>query len=220
MQVPPTQKELRRFRQHLLCWQKNNKRSFPWRQTRDPWKLLVAEVLLRQTGAEKVDPVYKVFIKRWPSPQSLSRAREQTVRKLIHPLGLQYRASELIGIAKDILSQFGGQVPTSKEQLLSMKGVGEYTASALLAHAFGKKELAIDTNVLRLLKRIYGLDSPTIDLYGKADVKRLAVKLLPSRSPGSFNYALLDFCAKLCKFYNPKCPDCPLLSLCELHPNL
>ena len=220
MDNPPDPKDLRKIRRRLLAWFGANRRSFPWRKTRNPWRILVAEVLLRQTGAAKVAPVYRVFMKRWRTPKCLLRAREQDVRRLIQPLGLHYRAAQIMAIAQDVVSRFGGRVPATEEELLSIKGVGDYTASAILCHAYGKRTPTVDANIIRLVKRLNGLASPVSKLYADRNVKYLARRMLPRMNAGAFNYALLDFCALVCRFYRPACRSCPISGLCELRPNL
>jgi A/G-specific adenine glycosylase len=176
--------------------------------------VLVAEALLRQTFARKVVPAYKEVMRRWPTPSALAVADEADVRTLIVPLGFSYRAAELILIAQDICARLGGRVPDTMQGLLSLKGVGDYTASAILAFSFGKREPIVDRNVVRLLKRVYGLPQPLHKLQPNPGLRRLAASLLPRNDARTFNYALLDFAALVCTHYRPKCPECPVWRQC------
>ena len=215
MHLPPTASQRRSFRCRLLAWFRWHERKFPWRETLDPWAVLVAEMLLRQTFARKVVPVYEEFMRRWPTPGDLAMARTTSVRSLIRPLGLLYRAREMVGLAREIIARFEGDVPRSMEGLTSLAGIGDYAASAVLTFAHGEREPVLDRNVIRLLKRLFALSRPLRELAPSKTLRGLAKSLLPRKDPRRFNYALLDFTALVCSHYRAGCEGCILRRLCS-----
>ncbi len=212
---------LRYFKIKLLAWSEVNSRTFPWRRAKDPYKICVAEIMLHQTFARKVVPVYKNFLKRYPDIKRLSRAKVSYIEKLIHPLGLIYRARLFKELAKYILKEFNGRFPSNKDALLSIPGVGEYTASAILCFAYEKQVPIIDANVIRVYSRYFGLNTKLPNSAPSKQMLEIATKALPKGKARDFNYALLDFAAIVCTHYNPKCATCPVRRKClyALHPH-
>lgn len=147
------------FRRAIRRWYAGNRRQFPWREMRQPWPTLIAEVLLRQTRASTVARVYGGFLERWPTPQALAAARPAEVTTAIAPLGLGYRAAELVAIARQVVERFGGDVPADRKKLMAIPSVGDYTASAVLSHGFGKGEPTVDTNIVRQIQQPPGENS-------------------------------------------------------------
>ncbi len=211
--------KIREFQKKLLVWYKNNSRDFPWRKEKDPFKILLAEVLLQKTNVEKVQPVYKKLTTYYPTPEKLSVADIPVVREAIRPLGLQYKASRLTEMASQIIKQYKGSVPDEEKALLRLKGIGKYIASATLCFGFNKRVPIVDTNVVRLLDRVFGIKS---DKNRPRDDKSLwdaVSKLVPQRNPKKFNWALLDFSALICKSRHPLCDECPIISICKFYMN-
>lgn len=206
--------EVLSIRRSLLHWGKENGRKFPWRETKRPFRILIAEVLLHQTFARKVVPVYLELISRYPAAEILATANIVELEGIIRPLGLLYRANTLVDMSKQLVQEFDGQVPSIKEDLLLIKGVGPYTASAILCFAFGRSEAIIDTNVLRVYRRVFNI----MDHFAKSkpDQETIAVaKSIVSRTkPRRFNWALLDFAANICSHRTPQCSICPLARFC------
>jgi DNA (cytosine-5)-methyltransferase 1 len=204
-----------KFRRCLLGWYRENKRDFPWRYSKDPYKIIISEILLQKTDAPKVLPVYRKFIKKYPNANSLQKAKLSDVKKLIESLGLLYRAERLISIGKVISASCKRTVPCSKKELLELKGLGQYAASAVRCFAFNKREAIVDNNVVRVMERVFGFRSnknrPRDDML----LWKFAESLLPARKFEDYNYALLDFSALQCTTRNPDHKTCPLKKICH-----
>jgi len=205
----PSQKT---FVRRLLRWYRRRGRSLPWRRTTDPYRILVSEVMLQQTQVERVIPKYREFLRRYPSIEDLARAQVQEVREVWYPLGYNIRPVRLWEIANAVVRRYDGQIPAQRDRLLALKGIGPYTAGAVLAFAYGRRVPVLDTNVRRVLQRVfYGRRMPDRVLW------RLAARLLP-RNAYDFNQALMDFGATLCTARAPQCPVCPMRDVCKSYP--
>jgi A/G-specific adenine glycosylase len=193
------------FRRRLLAWYRVNGRDLPWRKTSDPYHILVSEVMLQQTQVDRVLPKYEEWLTKYPSLHALAEAPVQDVAETWRPLGYNIRPRRLHDIARESVARYGGQLPSDEETLLSFKGIGQYTAGAVLSFAFGQRKAILDTNVARVLFRVFvGLgDSRTV---------------LPVRHVFDFNQALMDFGATRCSARNPGCHDCPLRGGCASYP--
>jgi len=209
------EQHLRFFKAELSRWAINNTRNLPWRNTDDPYCICVAEILLHQTGASKVAPVYQDLIARYPTVGALSRAKIKTLERIIYPLGFLYRAGRLREIAKAVVSNYGGYIPSEKTGLMSLPGIGEYTASAILCFAYGKQVPIIDTNVVRLYSRFFGLSNKLPSSAPTNEIRQIASIVIPKGNARRHNYALLDFAALVCKHYNPGCLKCRMGTKCK-----
>lgn len=200
----------------LLTWFKTNQRDFPWRQAKDPFHVLIAEKLLQQTAAtQAVVRVYRKLIMQFPSCEALAKAKIAEVKQIIESLGLHYRASEIIKMAKAIRRQHGGKVPSTLRELMALPGVGDYCARATLAFAYQLQVPIVDTNVARFLKRFFGLDVPqTQNPARNRKLLDIAGALIPVAQARDFNLAILDLCAKYCIAKEPTCKTCPLRKQC------
>jgi len=205
-----------RFRRRLLDWYRRNGRDLPWRQTRDPYHILVSEVMLQQTQVDRVIPKYHEWLGKYPTLEALASAEEADVAQTWRPLGYNIRPRRLQSIARESVACYGGELPSDHETLLSFKGIGEYTAGAVLSFAFGRRAAILDTNVARVLYRVF---------VGRGDPKAHAMKrhlwgvsraLLPRTNVFDFNQALMDFGATVCTARNPKCGACPMRPDCAL----
>lgn len=199
-----------------MKWAKGNLRDFPWRKTTDPYKVCVAEIMLHQTFARKVVPVYEAFVQRYPDVRALSQAQLPDIEKLLYPLGLNYRAARLKEMARTVVEVFGGAFPAEKKALLSLPGIGEYTASAILCFAYGQQVAVIDANVVRVYTRYFGLGLRLPSSSPNKEIAEIAVKALPEGKARDFNYALLDFASTVCSHYKPKHEMCPVKKGCAL----
>lgn len=199
----------------LIRWYGANHRDLPWRRTMDPYLIWVSEVILQQTRVDQGLEYYYRFTSRFPSVQALAEAGEDEVMKYWQGLGYYSRARNLHAAAKQVVECFGGRFPSSREEVLSLKGVGEYTAAAICSFAFGLPYAAVDGNVYRVLSRVFGIDLPIDSGEGKRYFSRLAQELLDERRPGLFNQAMMEFGALQCVPRSPDCSCCPLADKCR-----
>lgn len=204
----------KKFQIFILNWFARNGRCLPWRNTNAPFKILVAEFLLQKTDVEKVKSVYKKFIYRWPSPQSLSKARISSISKIIQPLGLKYKASRLKSAAKVIVEKFGGKIPEVDDKLLELPGVGQYIASAVECFAFNKPKAVLDTNVIRIFNRVFGIKSEKSRPRDDPRLWSFAQTLVPANNAKEYNWGLIDYGALVCKSKEPLCAECILHNIC------
>src|ERR1043165_877998 len=206
------------FRRRLLAWYRRNGRALPWRQTRDPYSVLVSEIMLQQTQVDRVLPKYHEWLMRYPTFVALAAAEEREVVSTWYPLGYNIRPRRLQAIARESVERFGGTLPDDEATLRSFKGIGAYTAGAVMSFAFGKRAAILDTNVSRVLFRIFVGDG---DPHAHAMEKHLwnvSRAVLPHRHVFDFNQALMDFGATLCSARKPMCLLCPLSSKCRAYP--
>ncbi|OHB74738.1 MAG: A/G-specific adenine glycosylase [Planctomycetes bacterium RBG_16_55_9] len=199
----------------MLEWFGENARDLPWRRTKNPYAIWVAEVMLQQTRVDTVEPYYHRFLTRFPTVGRLARARLDTVLKLWEGLGYYSRARNLHLAAKKVVRDYDGNVPQTKLALFSLPGIGPYTAGAIASIAFNKNEPLVDGNVIRVLCRLFRIrENPKS---GKVQKRlwRLAEKLLPSGRAGLFNQAMMELGATVCLPRRPSCEVCPLRRICS-----
>ena len=203
----------RKFQKRLLKWYEESGRDLPWRRTEDPYKILVSEVMLQQTQVDRVIPKFHEFLQKYPTVQDLAEACPEDVRKTWYPLGYNIRPYRLHGIACEAMERYGGSIPGKEEELLSMKGIGRYTAGAIQSFAFQKDAAILDTNVMRVLHRIFiGTGDPKKQ---KSILWRLSGNLIPKGKGYDFNQALMDFGAMVCTARKPFCLLCPMRNICH-----
>lgn len=201
----------------MLTWFSWAKRDFPWRQSEDPFAILIAEKLLQQTAArEAVRKAFQTLLETYPTPEQLADASPQDVHLVLAPLGLNYRADELRELCRVLIADHGGKVPSTKKELLTLPGVGEYTARAVLCFAYGHNIAIVDTNVARVLYRVYGLTGrfPS-NPARKRNLIELADQMIPAGRAKEFNLAILDLAADVCRPRRPKCNLCPISQDCK-----
>ncbi|ADR35554.1 HhH-GPD family protein [Oceanithermus profundus DSM 14977] len=198
----------------LLRWGEKNLRDFPWRGTRDPYRIFVAEFLLQRTRAEQVVPAYEELVRKYPGFEELAGADPSGLLEIIRPLGLHRRANLLQNAARIIKEQFGGLLPPSMKELTSIEGVGTYTAAAILAALYDLPAPAVDTNTLRVLGRVFGLEIKESSRK-KREYRDLIESLVPKGQARLYIYALLDLAATVCTPRNPACDRCPLIRICH-----
>lgn len=203
------------LRRSLLAWFRRNRRDLPWRRTRDPYAIWLSEIMLQQTRVETVIGYYTRFLERFPTVESLAAAGEDDVLKLWEGLGYYTRALNLHKTAKAITGPHSGVFPSTVEELRKLPGIGRYTAGAIASIAFGVRAPVLDGNVKRVLARLYAIEE---QIDQAATIRRLweiAEALVPPRSPGDFNQALMELGARICLPKNPTCAVCPLRARCE-----
>jgi len=205
------------FADRLLAWFKLNRRSFLWRQSHNPFHILVAEVLLKKTRAENVDKVIGQFLARYGTPEDIQGADIEELTKDLVPLGLyNQRAKHLKELSCVLIADYGGRVPNDRDKLISLPGIGDYTANAVLCFAYGDSLPIIDTNVVRIFNRILGLPAGLPQAKKRELVSKTADRLIVSNKTEAkdINFALLDLGAKVCKPVNPSHGQCPVSHLC------
>ena len=208
----------RRFRTKLLAWYGTHGRDLPWRCTADPYHILVSEIMLQQTQVGRVLPKYDEWLSRYPSLAALAAAPvEETVRTW-YPLGYNIRPRRLHAIAREAVARYGGELPRDRETLRSFKGIGDYTAGALLSFAFGQPAAILDTNVARVLFRVFVGRGRAKSHAMRKRLWRLAEALVPRRDVFDFNQALMDFGATVCVARKPLCLICPMSRICRAFP--
>lgn len=186
----------------------------PWKGEKDPYKIWLSEIILQQTRVEQGWDYYNRFITTFPNIEKLAKAPEQQVFKLWEGLGYYTRCKNLIATAKYIAKEKRGIFPDTYDEILLLQGIGPYTASAIASFAFNLPHAVVDGNVFRVLSRFFGIDTPTDSSTGKSLFNSLASELLHKKQPGTYNQAIMDFGAVICKPKNPLCTECPLKNKC------
>ena len=214
----PAPPDRRRFRQRLLTWYRRHGRDLPWRRTSDPYHILVSEVMLQQTQVDRVLPKYAEWLDKYPSMHVLASAPDDEVAKTWYPLGYNIRPRRLQSIARESVEKYGGQLPSDEATLLSFKGIGAYTAGAIRSFAFHERAAILDTNVARVLFRVFVAQGDPKSHKVKRHLWTLSETLVPVRDVYDFNQALMDFGAMVCVARNPKCLICPMKKGCRAYP--
>lgn len=202
-----------RFRCQILEWAGRHGRDFPWRHTEDPYRVLVAEMMLRRTRADQVVPVYQRFVARFPDVASLAAASEAEAAALLRPLGLAWRVPAFRQLARQILERWGGRLPLSRDALLTLPGVGDYVASAVLCFAGGVAVPIVDTNTVRVAGRFFGFPTHA-ESRRLRHVREAVARLVTPDAPRESSLALLDFAALVCVAGRPRCEQCPVSLSC------
>lgn len=204
----------------MIKWYHRNGRTFPWRDTQDPYHLFVAEVLLQKTRASNVTEIYSVLIDRYPKMSDLAQARKSDVSDIVERLGLvNSRTKTLIEGASEYLSEYN-TVPDSKDALVAVDGLGEYSSNAILCFAFDRPVALVDGNIARVLSRVFAIDHNSAHRRIPKAIKEMADQLLPRSQLREYNFGLLDFGFEVCSARKPKCTECALYDVCLLKPTL
>ena len=205
------------FRTTLLNWYETHQRNLPWRQTRDPYAIWLSEIILQQTRVEQGQGYYHRFITTFPDVQTLAAAPLQEVLKCWQGLGYYSRARNLHATAKALVNDHQGRFPETYEGLLTLKGVGSYTAAAIASIAYRQPHAVLDGNVFRVLARLFLIDTPIHSTAGKKQFAALADTLLDPHNPDTYNQAIMDFGALQCVPSKPDCARCPMKERCLAH---
>ncbi|MDN3665274.1 A/G-specific adenine glycosylase [Algibacter miyuki] len=203
-----------KFSKTLINWYSINKRDLPWRKTTNPYYIWLSEIILQQTQVKQGLPYYDAFTAKYPTVFDLANANESAVLKLWQGLGYYSRARNLHATAKHIAFDLGGKFPNTYKDLLKLKGVGDYTASAIASICFNEVTAVVDGNVYRVLSRYFGISTAINSTPGAKEFKQLAQKLIDTKQPAEFNQAIMEFGATQCKPKNPDCDTCPFNSSC------
>lgn len=198
----------------LVPWYRRHRRRFSFRRRPTPYKILLAEILLRKTRAADVDPVFAAMYRRYPTPRSLARARVEELGSLVSPLGLPKRAFTLRALGEVLVQRHRGGVPRSREDLERLPGVGPYAAGAVLSLGFDEASPMVDGPLGRMLARLSGTSTQRTPHYERR-VWKLASDLLPTTRPRRFQLAMIDVAALCCRRHSPLCQSCPLMTMCS-----
>lgn len=213
-QISDAKKEA--FQHRLLDWYRTGRRQFSWRNgKRSAYETLVAEMMLRKTDAAKVAAVYDSFVAAYPNPEALAQANEALLREQIRLLGIADRARLLVLTAKQIMERHRGRVPNTLEALLDLPGVGRYTANAVLCFSYHRDSPLLDSNVIRILQRVFSVHSSRSRAHEDPELWAFAEELVPVGKATTYNRAILDFAATVCTASHPRCGTCPLFPLCD-----
>ena len=202
------------YSRELLAWYRKHKRDLPWRRNKDPYRIWVSEIMLQQTRVETVIPYYHRFMEQFPTVEALADAPEEQVLKAWEGLGYYSRARNLQAAVREVKEDYGGVVPDDPEAVRALKGVGPYTAGAILSIAYDRPEPAVDGNVMRVLSRFFLLEEDIAKPSARSSIEKLARSLIPAGAAGDFNQALMELGATVCTPKSPQCLICPVMERC------
>lgn len=205
--------KMRFLKEGLLNWYNSNQRSYSWRSNPTPYKVMIAEFMLQRTRADQVAPIYDCFLNKYPDLNSVANADFEELEEILKPLGLRKRVANLQIASKYIIEKFKGVIPSNKEKLLEIPGIGDYTAGAILAIAFSKSSSIVDSNIARILNRYFGLDLKG-EIRRKTEIKNISYELFDYNKPEDILFAMIDFGSKICMPKNPSHKQCPLRQNC------
>ncbi|MEW4371308.1 A/G-specific adenine glycosylase [Paenibacillus kandeliae] len=205
----------RYFSRELLAWYDEHKRDLPWRRSRNPYHIWISEIMLQQTRVAAVIPYFQRFIERFPTVESLAEAPEEDVLKCWEGLGYYSRARNIQAAAKQVVERHGGIVPNTPEEISALKGIGPYTAGAVLSIAYNVPEPAVDGNVMRVLSRYFCLSDDIAKASTRVKIEKLARELIPTGRASDFNQALMELGAMVCTPKSPHCLTCAVMKHCE-----
>ena len=214
------ERTLKTFQTRLLRWFRENGRDLPWRRTRDPYEILVSEVMLQQTQVDRVQGYYQRFLEEYPTAQDLAAAPPARVRDSWEGLGYYARARNLHAAARQIVEQHGGRFPRRLDEVMALPGVGRYTAGAVVSFAYGEPAPVLDTNVRRVLSRVFVRRRPSRRAVLDRRLWALAEAAVPPDRAWEFNQAIMDLGATVCTARNPQCPQCPVRNICAYYEKL
>jgi A/G-specific adenine glycosylase len=201
------------FVKSIIKWHKEHMRIFPWRKGRNPYRVLVAELMLQRTRANQVAEIYGIFIRRFPNVDTVVRASADELRAVLSPLGLHHRIPRFIELFRKISADYKGKIPSDLKELLKLPGIGKYVASAVLCFGFDKKVPIVDVNVVRVLSRFFGIRSTKKRPHTDTIFWQYASELIKNGNAKKVNEALLDFASLICQRV-PRCNECPVNSMC------
>ncbi|MDT8860980.1 A/G-specific adenine glycosylase [Alkalihalobacillus sp. MEB130] len=205
------------FQNDLVNWFKENQRDLPWRMSKDPYRVWVSEIMLQQTRVETVIPYYNAFMREFPTLEALAEAEEDRILKAWEGLGYYSRVRNLQTAVREVVEHYGGIVPQTREEISSLKGVGPYTAGAVLSIAYGKPEPAVDGNVMRVLSRVLLVEDDIAKVSTRKLFENILYELVSKEDPSSFNQGLMELGALICTPTSPGCLLCPVREHCRAY---
>lgn len=198
----------------LLQWYRSSRRDLPWRKNRDPYSVWISEVILQQTQVSQGTAYFLRFMERFPTVDDLASAEPDTLMKTWEGLGYYSRARNLHIAARDVVARFASRVPTRYDDLISLKGIGPYTAAAIASICGNEPVAVVDGNVFRVISRLFGINLPRDSTAGQKLVRHYAIKILNRDFPGDHNQAMMELGALVCRPRKPECPKCPFIDFC------
>ena len=207
-------KKISIVQEKIIKWYHKHARDFPWRHTKDPYKIMIAEFMLHRTKADQVVPVYNDFIKKFTDVYSLARAEPEEVLSVTRHLGLHWRGKHFIESANYIVNKLNGIFPEDYDELRKIPGVGEYIAGAIVTVCLNKAAPVVDSNIARFINRYWGLNLKG-EIRRKKEIVNIAGELFRGENPGEILFSMVDFTSLLCKPRTPLCEQCPLKSMCS-----
>ncbi|WP_035315413.1 A/G-specific adenine glycosylase [Brochothrix campestris] len=212
-----SEQEKQQFPDNLVTWYEDEKRELPWRENRDPYRVWVSEIMLQQTQVDTVIPYFERFMTLFPTMHIFAEAPEELILKAWEGLGYYSRVRNLQTAMKEVVELYDGIVPTDKETVLALKGVGPYTAGAILSIAYNQPEPAVDGNVYRVYSRLMEIEDDIAKAKTRKVFEKVVAETISQTNPGAFNQALMDLGATICTPKNPKCAACPVAQYCRSH---
>lgn len=198
------------FTSSVLNWYAEHKRPMPWRETGDPYKIWISEIMLQQTRVDQAWPYFERFISEFPTVFDLAKANQQQVLKAWEGLGYYSRARNLHAAAKTIVDEYNGKLPESYDEIIKLKGIGPYSAAAITSIAYGKPNAVVDGNVIRVITRYFGIEEDVRSSKTTKQVQQHVDRLISSEHPADFNQGMMEIGATICKPTNPDCNNCPI----------
>lgn len=205
---------IKEFQENLVQWFQKEKRDLPWRKTKDPYKIWVSEVMLQQTRVDTVIPYYENFLEKFPTVEALAAAEEEFLLKQWEGLGYYSRVRNLQAGVREVVENYDATVPSTRKEISSLKGVGPYTAGAVLSIAYGVPEHAVDGNVMRVLSRVLLIEDDIALAKTKKVFEEAVMQLIDHKHPSDFNQGLMELGALVCTPTSPKCLLCPVRDYC------
>jgi A/G-specific adenine glycosylase len=214
MEANPIEFDSKKFQEDLIGWFAAEKRDLPWRRTADPYQIWISEIMLQQTRVDTVIPYYKRFVEKFPTLNDLANAEEEVLLKQWEGLGYYSRARNLQAGVKEVAEKYNGIVPANRKDISSLKGVGPYTAGAVLSIAYGIPEHAVDGNVMRVLSRILLVEEDIAKPKTRKTFEEAVMEIISHENPSFFNQGLMELGALICTPTSPKCLLCPVREQC------
>lgn len=204
------------FKRRLLDWYRKSKKRHAWDSIEGAYEFLLVEILLQQTQIIQVDNILEDLLTRYPTIQSLNEATLEDIRESIHVLGMsKVKAGRLKRIAREVVERHNGAIPNNRKELLDLPGIGQYIANAILCFGFDKDVPLVDTNVVRLLNRVFGIISSMNRPRNDPGIWQIMKELTPKGNGKEFNLAILEFTSTICRHLSPACGQCPISSICK-----
>jgi len=204
----------KRIWNEVLSWGKNHIRCYPWRDSPQGYKILIAEIMLHRTKADQVKPIYESFIKKYPNFDSIANSDQEEIEQFLYPLGLNWRSAQLYKMTKEIQEKYDGIIPHDLDRLIDLPGVGPYIASAILCFAYDENIPLLDTNIVRVIGRLFGMKVRDSSRKSKK-FKSVMTDFISYGEPRKFTLSLIDFAALICRSSRPRCDICPLKDICN-----